>query len=89
MSRVKARSIGEVIERMRALHVDAMARSDRPAESGTPWLGSELDPEIKFCAEAHLEMDLLMIDAFEILGQHEIVAVRKVVDKSYGGFWYA
>ena len=86
MSRVKARSIGEVIERMRALHVDVMVTRPHKAQ------GCEVvnfDPQIEFSEEAHKEMDLLMLDAFEILGRHEIVEVRKSVDESYRGFWYA
>lgn len=88
MKRVPAKSIKEVVERMRALHVDAMA-AKFPASTNRSW-GHPMDPQLEFKCDAHEEMDLLMLDAFEILGQRDIVEARKVVEKSYDGrFWYA
>lgn len=84
--RIQAKTIREVVERMRALHVDVVSIKYPINEVGA-W--APIDHKIAFNHYSHEEVDHLMLDAFAILGLHEIIEARKMVEKSFDGFWYA
>lgn len=88
LKRVPAKSLKEVIARMRALHVETLFEK-YPPQSADGYFEISMSPALRWNSEAHEEMDRLMLDAFELLGQRDIVQARKVVEKSYEGFWYA
>ena len=85
--RIPAKTIGEVVERIRALHIDVMVAKNPPSNDHS-W-GQPHDPEIRFKEPAHVEVDLLLMDALTILGQREVVEARKTVEESYDRFWYS
>lgn len=85
-TRIPAGTIHEVLMRMRQLHVEAIAQTF-PIGNPEDWM--LIEPKMIYNHTAHEEMDLLMLDALAIAGLHELVEARKVVEKSFDGFWYA